>query len=118
MWRIIHILFNLKPPSSVHNLFTGWLEGLNRKTKSQILVGASAICRALWLTRNDVVFDKAIAPFYLQVIFKGTYWIRYWTLLQKEEDRQFMKATCRTIETATMEVFAKHGWRFSNRIAL
>jgi len=110
MWRIVHISFNLKPSTSVHNLFTGWLEGLNRKRKSQILVGASAICWALWLTRNDVVFDKAIAPSYLQVIFKGMYWTRYWTLLQKEEDCHLMKAGCRTIETAVMEVFVRHGW--------
>jgi hypothetical protein len=87
MWRIIHISFNLKPPTSVHNLFTGWLEGLNRKIKYQILVGASAICWALWLTRNNVVFDKATTPSYLQVTLKGTYWTRYWTLLQKKKDR-------------------------------
>jgi len=118
MWRIVLISFNLKPPTSVHNLFTGWFEGLNRKRKSQILVGASAICWDLWLTWNDVVFDKAIAPSYLQVIFKGMYWTRYWTLLQKEEDRHFMKAGCRIIETTAMEVFARHVWRFSNRIAL
>jgi hypothetical protein len=118
MWRTIHISFKLKSSTSVHNLFTGWLEGLNRKRKSQILVGASAICWALWLTQNDVVFDKATTSSYLQVIFEGTYWTRYWTLLQKEEDHQFMKADCTTIETAAMEVFAGHGCHFSNRIAL
>jgi hypothetical protein len=98
-------------------MFTGWLEGLNRKRKSQILMGASAICWALWLTRNEVVFDKTTTPSYLQVIFKGTYWTRFWTLLQKE-DRQFIKEDCRTIETAAMEMFVRHGWRFSNRIDL
>jgi hypothetical protein len=98
-------------------MFTGWLEGLNRKRKSQILVGASAICWVLWLTRNEVVFDKTTTPSYLQVIFKGTYWTRFWTLLQKE-DRQFIKEGCRTIETAAMEMFVRHGWRFSNRIDL
>jgi hypothetical protein len=76
IWRIVHVSFNLKPPTSVHNLFISWLEGLNKKMKSQILVGASAICWALWLTRNEVVFDKIIASSYLQVIFKGTSWTR------------------------------------------
>ena len=71
-------------------------------------MGASAICWALWLTRNDVVFDEAIASSYLQVIFKGMYWTRYRILLQKEEDRHFMKVGCRIIETAAMEVFARH----------
>jgi hypothetical protein len=76
--------------------------------KSQILVGASAICWALWLTRNEVVFGKVIAPSYLQVIFKVTYWTRSWTLLQEEEDRLLMKASFKTIESAVMEVFARH----------
>jgi hypothetical protein len=84
IWRTVYISFNLKPPTSIHNLFTCWMEGLNRKLKSQILVGASAICWALWLTRNDVALDKALAPSYLQVMLKGTYWTRYWTLLHKE----------------------------------
>ena len=115
MWRIVQVSFNLNPPNSVHNLFTSWLEGLNRKMKSKILVGASAICWVLWLTRNDIVFDKAIALSYLQVIFKATYWIRFWSLLQKEEDRHSVKMGHRTIQTAAMTVFATHGWRFSNR---
>ena len=58
MWRIVQISFNLIPATSIHNFFSGWLEGLNRKLKSQILVGASAFGWALWLTRNNIVFDK------------------------------------------------------------
>ena len=65
IWRIVHVFFNLSLPTSVHNIFTGWLEGINRKLKSHILVGASAICWAIWLTRNDIVFDKVGAPSYL-----------------------------------------------------
>jgi hypothetical protein len=57
--------------TSVHNLFTGWLDGINRKLKSKILVGASAIYWVNWLTRNDIVFDKIPASSYLQVIFRG-----------------------------------------------
>ena len=102
---------------SVHNLFTG-LDGINKKLKSKIFVGASAICWVIWLTRNGIIFDKAAAPSYLQIIFRGTYWIRSWSQLQKEEDRQMMKMGCMNIETTAMEVFSRHGWRFSNRIGL
>ena len=52
-------------------MFTDWLHGFNRKLKSKILVGASVICWVIWLTRNDIVFDKVLAPSYLQVIFRG-----------------------------------------------
>ena len=117
IWRIVHVFFNLLPPTSVHNIFIGWLEGINRKLKSQILVGASAICWTIWLTRNDIVFDKAVAPSYLQAIFRGTYWTKFWSLLQKEEeDRHLMKMGCKTIETVVMDVFARYGWSFSNRL--
>jgi hypothetical protein len=81
-------------------MFIDWLEGINRKLKSHILVGASAFCWMIWLTRNDIVFDKVVAPSYLQAIFRGTYWTRFWSLLQKEED-----------------LFARHGWSFRNRLA-
>jgi hypothetical protein len=94
------------------------LDGINRKLKSKILVGASAICWAIWLTQNDIIFDKATTSSYLQVIFRRIYWTKSWSLLQKEEDHQMMKMSCRNIETTVMEVFARHGWRFSNRIAL
>jgi hypothetical protein len=39
IWRTVYISFNLKPPTCIHNLFIGWMEGLNRKLKSQILCG-------------------------------------------------------------------------------
>ena len=44
VWQIVHVSFNLIPPTCVHNLFTCLLDGINRKLKSKILVGASAIC--------------------------------------------------------------------------
>jgi len=99
-------------------LFTDWLIGFDRKLKYKILVGAAAICWVIWLARNNVVFDKILAPSYLQVIFRGTYWIRFWSLLHQEEDRQIMMMECRKIETAAMEVFARNGWRFINRITV
>jgi hypothetical protein len=100
-------------------MFTGWLEGINRKLKSQIPVGVSAFCWAIWLTRNDIVFDKVVAPSYLQAIFRGTYWISFGSLLQKEEeDHHLVKMGCRTIETVAMDLFARHGLSFRNRLAL
>ena len=69
--RTVHVSFNLIPPTSVYNLFTGWLHGINRKLKYKILVGASAICWVIWLTQNNIIFNKAAAPSYLQVIFRG-----------------------------------------------
>jgi hypothetical protein len=99
IWRIVHVSFNLSSPTSIHNIFLDWLEGINRKLKYKIIVGASDLCWAIWLSRNDIVFNKTVAPSYLQAIFRGIYWTRFWFLLQKEEeeeDRQFMKMRCKT----------------------
>ncbi|GJN40832.1 hypothetical protein PR202_gn00243 [Eleusine coracana subsp. coracana] len=65
-----------------------------------------------------MVFDRSSIPSYLQVIFRGTHWSRFWSLLQKEEQRPLMKRACRLVETAAIEIFAGNGWRFSNRITL
>jgi hypothetical protein len=52
-------------------MFTGWLQGFNRKLKAKFLVGASAMYWVIWLTRNEVVFDRITTSSYLQVIFRG-----------------------------------------------
>jgi hypothetical protein len=101
----------------MHHLFNEWLGGVNRKLKRQILAGAIAMCWAIWISRNDIVFDKGIVPSYLQVLFRGTHWIRFWSLLHKEQDRPSFKEGCRLLEFIAMEVFAAHGWSFRNRIA-
>jgi hypothetical protein len=44
IWRIVHVSFNLSLSISVHNIFIDWLKGINRKLKSQMIVGANAFC--------------------------------------------------------------------------
>ena len=51
----VHIAFGLYYPHSISHIFRDWLMGINKKTKKLILVGASAICWALRLSRNDMV---------------------------------------------------------------
>jgi hypothetical protein len=47
----------------------------------------------------------------------ATHWTRTWSLLFKDKDaRANLKNACRLLETVVMEVFAKFGWKFSNRI--
>ena len=54
--------------------FQTWLQQVEPKLQSQILVGASAIFWSTWLTRNDIVFDKKILLHSnLQVIFSVIY---------------------------------------------
>ena len=104
-------------PLNVNHKFTYWLNGLRKQRKYQALVGACAILWAIWLTRNDITFNCARVSSSLQVLFRGTYWIQFWALLQKEEERPLVLEGCRALECSAMEIFALNGWPFINRIA-
>ncbi len=71
-------------------MFDGWILGVDKKKIKLILVKASAICWALWLSINDLVFDKSPSFSYMQVIFRATYWLRSCAQLQRcDEDESF-----------------------------
>jgi len=119
IWRAISFSFGLDIPTSVDNMCYGWLQGIHPKHRPNILVGAIAICWSLWLNRNDIVFNKCIVKTYMQVLFRATYWCRFWAMLQRrEEDTNWMKTACRSLETTVMQIFINHGWSFRNRLAL
>ena len=52
-------------------MFIGWMERINRKLKTQILVGTSAICWAIWLTRNDIVLTRSQHHIICRLSFGG-----------------------------------------------
>ena len=113
IWRIIHTTFGLQKPNNVIHMFGTWLQGIRWKEKS-----LSAVCWAMCLSRNDIVFDKVNPQSSLQILFRATYWIRFWALLQKEEDKITISENCRVLESIAMEIFTRNGWRFSNRLRL
>jgi hypothetical protein len=58
LWGLLFVTLNIVPPPSVRQLFGSWLNQFGAKLKRQVLAGALAFCWAIWLSRNDVVFDK------------------------------------------------------------
>jgi len=118
LWRVVQYTFGLVPPTSVAQLYNDWLLRFDCKSKTQLVCGVSALCWALWLSRNDIVFDNSPMKTYMQVLFRATHWLRMWLLLQKcDDDTNLLKDACRSLETTAMQIFANHGWRFSNKIA-
>jgi hypothetical protein len=73
IWRAVQVTFNIGVPNSVTHLFNEWANGLGLRVKKFFLIGASAICWALWTSRNDLVFDKCPMKTYMQVLYRGTY---------------------------------------------
>ena len=37
-------------------------------------------------------------------------------ILQKEEDKDLIADACRALEVTAMDIFARNGWQFSNRL--
>ena len=66
--------------------------------------------------QNDVVFHNTQKQTVLQILFRATFLIRTWAILQKEEDRGVIADACRAVEVTAMDIFALNGWQFSNRL--
>jgi len=116
VWSAVFFAFGVKALASVSNMLCSWLRGFSMKLRKQFLVGVAAMCWAIWLSRNDVVFNQKQPNSYLQVIFRGTHWARSWSQLAKEEEKVHVKSNCRVIEGLVMELFAKKGWNFRQRL--
>ena len=116
VWNVLRIYFGFQPPTSVANLFGSWLRGFPLKLRKQILIGASALCWALWLCGMMWSSNAKKPNSFLQVLFRETFWIRNWSVLSKEEERDSLKKGCQTLEFTVMEVFSKAEWNFRQRI--
>ena len=87
------------------------------KTHSHIViwVGVAAVCWAIWRCRNDIIFNKIKVNSILQVIFRGTYWFRFWAQLQQEEHaKNTFSSLSRLIEIVALNLVkggCKHVYR-------
>ena len=105
MWNTVFISLGIQPPRNIANLLGNWLKGVQPRLRAQILVGVIALCWTVWLCQNDVVFNGSNDNFLLQVIFRGTFWARQWSLLLKKKDSQKVAG-----------FFAMRGWNLTGRL--
>jgi hypothetical protein len=115
IWSITQIGSTLYPPQSVANFFGSWLNGVDRRYKTFIRVGAIAIIWSLWLCRNDKIFHDTNSSC-LQVIYRSTALLRSWSLLQKPESRDLFMEVSTRLEDVAKDIFSQHGWRRNLRI--
>ena len=118
IWNTVHLVFNIQPPTSISNMLGSWLKNFLPRLRNQILVGATALGWAVWLCRNDAVFNGKVPNSYLQVIFRGTYWTREWATLSKEEEKTALFKSSQHLEGPALEFFHKAGWNFRRRIQM
>ncbi len=105
VWSLIQIASNICSPRNVSHMFGQWVL---RHTKE--LLGAATTCWAIWLSRNDVVFDRKAVSSPLQVIFLITHWLRSWVILQKPNWQNFVTSACLHLEQVIKEFFYPGIW--------
>ena len=106
-------------PLSIHDLFVNWSKAGGNIHNSLLLTAASALCWTIWLTRNEVVFDKCRPKTFLQVLFRGTHWLRQWARLQRRNDlRDQLILIGQHLETSALHFFNSNGWLSTRFIGL
>jgi len=117
LWRAVHLLFGISPPRDIFDLFNRWSKTTNKKYNSLLLSAASVLCWEVWITRNEVVFDKCRPKFFLQVLFRETHWLRQWARLQRHDDlRNQLILVGQLLESSALQFFSSNGWLSSRHI--
>ena len=110
LWRSVHILFGIASPVDMVYLFDIWSKMGTSKHNTLLLSTASALCWAMWITRNKVVFDKCRPKTFLQVLFWGTHWLRQWEKFQRDEDhREELVQAAGHLESLALQFFHSNG---------
>jgi hypothetical protein len=80
------------------------------------MIGMAALCWTIGISRNDLVFNKSQCVSILQVIFRGVFWIRSWSVLSNEDGRNILKAGGLLLEFVALAFFLGSGWNTLKRI--
>jgi hypothetical protein len=73
IWRVMQITFGLSTLTNIKHVFGGWVQRMNDKDRKLLLVGVGDMFWSIWLSQNDIVFNKTSILSYMQVIFRATY---------------------------------------------
>ncbi|WVZ62616.1 hypothetical protein U9M48_012344, partial [Paspalum notatum var. saurae] len=93
-------------PETIQHLFFECHYAGGRKNNLTLIAGVVSICWALWLTRNDSVFDKKKPKTYLQ----GDTLAKVLGPLQHMDDqRNLLVKACQRLESQAMHFFASRG---------
>jgi hypothetical protein len=84
----------MSAPRSVRHIFSTWLTAIDLRTKRLVITCVSVFCWAIWISRNDLVFNNVSSFTYLQGLDSGLS-----PQLQKvEADGVLIKSVCRRLE--------------------
>jgi hypothetical protein len=76
LWGVIQLTFGLTKPHNILHVYGGWSQNMDAKTKRILFVGIGAMFWSIWLSQNDIVFNKKPILSYMKVMFRVTRWTR------------------------------------------
>jgi hypothetical protein len=103
MWISISVTFRITKPANTANLVGPWLKSFSHEQSALVTIGVAAFCWALWLNKNDIVFQKSKSKSILQVMFREP-------SLSREVGRSILKQGCHWLETCALEFLKSSGW--------
>jgi hypothetical protein len=72
-WRVIQLTFGLTKSHDIRHVYGGWSQNMDAKIKRILFVGIGTMLWSTWLSRSDIVFNKKLILFYMQVMFRVTH---------------------------------------------
>jgi hypothetical protein len=48
VWRMVYFTFNIPPPTNITNMFSNWLNGVDKTDKARMHIGVSALRWSIW----------------------------------------------------------------------
>jgi hypothetical protein len=79
---------------NINHIIENWATNKGIAHRKKLLIGVAAMFWSIWLCRNDVAFNFKPILSILQVLFTGTYLLRLWRLLQKQEAHPEILVVC------------------------
>jgi hypothetical protein len=68
--------FSVATEYNIRHTFGAWIHNMNAGKRKFFLVGIGAMLWVIWLSQNDIEFDKTPVLPFMQVIYRGTHWTR------------------------------------------
>jgi hypothetical protein len=52
----------------------------------------------------------------MQVLFRSTFWFRFWSNLLEKGEQKRIKDLFLKLETCLIDIYTRNGWKFGNRM--
>ncbi|KAG2631366.1 hypothetical protein PVAP13_2NG188200 [Panicum virgatum] len=85
-------------------------------TMSVLPTKASNCCNCVGVAAGATLKATASPKKIFTAVFRGAYWLRFWSLLQREDTRKTVCLASKALEVVALDIFAKNGWRSNNRL--